>query len=93
MLKKKQFAHSGLRKLALKGETEGVPLGAADRARRVLAALAIAEDPSELDFPGQDFRSDGKKSAGYSVALSSSARISFSWDKAGGLADINLETG
>jgi len=92
MLKKKQFAHSGLRKLALKGETEGVPLGAADRARRVLAALSVAEDPTDLDFPGQDFRSDGKKGASYSVALSGGARIAFNWDKAG-LADIDLEAG
>ena len=92
MLRKKQFAHSGLRKLALKGETEGVPLGAADRAQRVLAALSIAEDPEELNFQGQDFRSDGKKGGAYSVALSSGARISFNWDKAG-LTDIDLVTG
>lgn len=92
MLKKKQFAHSGLRKLALKGEEDGVPLGAADRARRVLAALNIAEEPEELDIPGLDFRSHGKKSADYSVTLSSGSRISFKWDRAG-LSGIDLESG
>ncbi len=92
MLKKKQFTHSGLRKLALKGDTNGVPLASAGRIKRVIAALSVAVEPEELDFPGQGFRSHGKKSADYSVAVSESSRIRFRWDRAG-LSAIDLETG
>lgn len=92
MLKKKQFAHAGLRKLALKGDAGGVPAGDADRAKRVLAALNIAAAPAELDFAGQGFRAKGKKAVTYSVALRTGAKITFSWDKAG-LSNIDLEGG
>ncbi len=92
MLKKKQFAHAGLRKLALKGDVDGVPAGDADRAKRVIAALNIAATPAELDFAGQGFRAKGKKTVTYAVALKTGARITFNWDKAG-LANIDLEGG
>jgi plasmid maintenance system killer protein len=91
MLKKKQFTHGGLRKLALKGEADGVPAGALGRIRRVVAALNVAEDPSELAIPGQGFESGGKKSDAYAVAVPG-GRITFTWDRTG-LSNIDLEAG
>lgn len=84
MLDFARIKNSRLRKLAERGDESGIHPLWLPRIRRVLAALAVATSPGELDLPGWHWHQlKGNRKGTYSVRVSPNWRITFQWDDDG----------
>jgi toxin HigB-1 len=74
----KTFQHKGLKALHLNGSARGVRADHVARLRRVLSALDIAAQPSDMDEPGMRLHALKGELAGFwSVSVSGNWRIIF----------------
>jgi len=73
-----KFKHKGLRKLFRSGNTAGVCPEHADRLRKILALLATAESPDDMDLPGLRLHPlKGSRAGTWSVTVSGNWRVTF----------------
>lgn len=86
-----KFKHKGLRKLFLSGNTAGVCPEHADRLRKILALLATAESPDDMDLPGLRLHPlKGSRAGTWSVTVSGNWRVTFRFSNAD-VTDVHYE--
>jgi proteic killer suppression protein len=86
----KTFRHKGLKRLFERDNPSGVRADQASRIRDVLAHLAEAQAPTDLDLPGYRLHSLKAEWKGYwSVTISGNWRIVFRFED-GNAFDVDL---
>ena len=86
-----KFKHKGLRKLFRAGSAAGVRPEHTDRLRKILALLATAESPDDMDLPGLRLHSlKGNRTGTWSVTVSGNWRITFRFHNAD-VTDVHYE--
>ena len=87
----RSFKNKDLKLFAERGDPSRLSVQNPDRIRRILARLAVAIQPGEMDLPGWRFHSlAGDRKGAYSVTVSGNWRITFKWDGEDA-ADVDLE--
>jgi len=78
----KSFKHKGLRRLFEAGESRGVPTELAQKLRRMLAQLHVAETPEDMDgMPGWRLHPlKGSRTGEWSVTVSGNYRVVFRFE-------------
>ncbi len=85
-----RIAHTGLRRLFAHGDSRRLNPAHVRRIRRVLADLAVASSPHDLDQPGYRLhRLQGDRAGQWSVRVSGNWRIVFRFVK-GEATDVDL---
>lgn len=90
----RSFVHKGLKQLYLEDKARGVPPGAVDKLRKMLAFLSDMEEPHELDslptWKAHGLAGDRKGT--WSLHVTRNLRLTFRIDAAEGeIYDLNLE--
>lgn len=84
MLYARRIRHKGLKRLYGNGDRSGINPKWVDKIERVLAALAVAGSPEEMDFPGFGLHRLKYDRAGtYAVFVTRNGRVTFRWDSHG----------
>ncbi len=77
----KNFRHRGLKRLYEKGDKSKVHSQQADKIKRILTALDIADSPQDMNLPGYKFHTlHGDLKGYYSVWVTGNWRIVFKFD-------------
>jgi toxin HigB-1 len=93
-LKIRNFAHKGLKALYAEDNAKGVPFGAADKLRKMLAFLDDMGDPDELRaLPvWKAHRLTGDRRGTWSLSVTANRRLTFRIDTVeNDVCDVNLE--
>lgn len=86
-----KFKHKGLSKLFRTGSSAGVQAEHANRIRRILALLATAESPEDMNLPGLRLHPlKGDREGTWSVSVSGNWRLTFRFCNAD-VTDVNYE--
>ena len=76
-----RIRHKGLHRLFTEGDAKGVNAQHVKRLRAILAALATANGPSDMNLPGLRLHPlTGKRKGQWSVAVSGNWRVVFEFD-------------
>ncbi|MFJ1571929.1 type II toxin-antitoxin system RelE/ParE family toxin [Pseudomonas sp. NPDC088322] len=74
----RSFRHKGLRALYQRGDTSGVRADQVARLRRLLASLAVAQSPADMDRPGYRLHPlRGNLDGFWAVSISGNWRVIF----------------
>jgi proteic killer suppression protein len=93
-VKIERFVHKGLKKLYLEDNTKGLPAGAADKLRNMLAFLQDMSDENELETISiwKAHRLTGHRKGVWSLHVTKNWRLTFWIDRvANEVRDVNLE--
>jgi proteic killer suppression protein len=75
------YRHRGLRKFAETGSKSGIQPKHAERLRKVLTALDVAERPEDMNAPGYGLHAlKGKLEGHWSVMVSGNWRLTFAFE-------------
>jgi len=74
------FRSKALKLFWEKGDPSKLPVENHDKVRRQLAALNVATDPEEMNFPGWKYHGLQGKSKRWAVAASANYRVTFAFD-------------
>lgn len=86
-----KFRHKGLEKLFKVGSSAGIQAEHAARLRKILALLATAETPEDMNLPGLRLHPlKGDREGTWSVAVSGNWRVTFRFCNAD-VADVDYE--
>lgn len=86
-----KFRHKGLEKLFKSGSAAGIQAEQASRLRKILALLATAESPEDMNLPGLRLHSlKGKREGTLSVSVSGNWRVTFKFCNAD-VTDVDYE--
>lgn len=87
----KSFRSKGLALFAETGNAKKLAVPNAARVARILAALEVAKQPSDMNLPGWRWHPLGKMGPGrYAVEASGNYRITFGWNGEDAI-DVDLE--
>ncbi|HEX7852307.1 MAG TPA: type II toxin-antitoxin system RelE/ParE family toxin [Sphingobium sp.] len=86
----KSFRSKALKLFAEKGNASKLPVQKVDRVKRILAALAAASVPEEMNLPGYRFHGLQGNPKRYAVDASGNYRITFGWDGEEAI-DVDIE--
>ncbi len=86
----RSYRSKPLRKFAEEGDASKLPVPNVDRVRRILAALAAAVTPEEMNLPGYRFHGLQGKPKRYAVDASGNYRITFGFEGTDAV-DIDIE--
>lgn len=87
----KSYRSKALKAFVEKGETRKVPVQQIARLSQIVAALAVAKRPLDMDVPGWRFHSLAPGMKGrYSVWVSGNYRVTFAFDGVDAV-DVDLE--
>ncbi len=85
-----KFTRKGLKELYEFNRTRGLPQHLVRRIRRMLADLAVAEHPDDLDLPGYRLHPlRGERTGQWSLRVSGNRRIVFRFED-GAAVDVDL---
>lgn len=77
------YRHKGLKKFAETGSKAGIQARHAERLRRLLTALNVANSPEDMNAPGSNLHSlNGDLEGHWSVSVSGNWRLTFSFEGA-----------
>lgn len=83
------FRHKGLEKFFVAGKTTGIRADHAKRLRLILARLAAAQSPRDMDLPGLRLHPlKGSLKGHHAVDVSGNWRVTFRFD-GGDAVDVN----
>ncbi|MEF8794516.1 type II toxin-antitoxin system RelE/ParE family toxin [Thiohalorhabdus sp.] len=87
----RKFADKGLQRFFESSNKSGIPPELADKLRRQLDRLDIANSPEEMDLPGYAFHElKGQRNGTYAVKVTGNRRLTFRFED-GGAVDVKLE--
>jgi len=86
----RSYRSKALQRFAQTGDGSRLPVQNHDRVRRILAALAAAADPDQMNIPGFRFHGLQGKPKRYSVDASGNYRVTFGF-KGQDAVDVDLE--